>query len=1152
MRFPQWALTAGVAVVVMMLCGAVQAAALAPEEVPSMAVPRMATPPIIDGTIDPVEWREATALSGVATPDVQLHPRPTTYFLAWDPGHLYLAYRTYIRPGYKPAIRDGRSPGMAFVFDDGAELVVKPAGKNVPVNNQQAAFKFFLNCIGYIGEQTKLDLGQQLKNWSPQFKTNARLTAPGTAPGGGRWCEVEMSSIPADFELTGAHRVGDEWRIMLGFNHIPMWMQARIPCIGGYFEATGGGYCRATLVEKTPAVQLRMEAIPNLATDGTAALQIAGYNPTATEVRLAVDVDIAGKVIKHETLTLSAGGVGTFTLAEKLPAEVKGGKASVQVSQDGRKLLTYATYFTVGTMKGFLDPVAPGDPSKFALDARYNPVRNWLLVKGDTYYLPDPAAARSMKYRVVAQGADAKTIADGTLTSISEWYFQERLALPPLKPGTYVLEASMTLADGTVLGPMRSAFTKKDEAQAYPEWWGKKFGNVERVLPPFTALVRKGATVTCWGREYTLNALGLPAAIHSQRTPILAAPARLVVVAGGKETLVPLTSAPAFTDTTDWRVRFTGKTSGGGLDFRASGWLEQDGLVYVELTYGPSGKAPVTVDALRIEYPLSEADADCLTCIGPGANFSSKTTMVLPPKKAGDGATAPSRLWSTLDTGKSGCGMTVGTFYPTVWIGNERRGLVWWADNDQGWFPEDTVAAHDAVRQGNAVVLRNHIIGKPVALTAPRTLAFSYLATPARPFTQNWRMVGATEDGTFVQPFRGIRADSKTGQPVNPGAQQQNWIHPESRYPEEWSAIWAEQKAKADAHARHYQWSDPYSARNGVNFTHMSFALHGYGRKSILNELYDYFGPEWEGNLDTWNESYIDYAMYLFDQGLREGGVRSTYWDITFPQEFTNLLSGLSYRLPDGRIQRGYNGWNLRRFFMRLQALMVDYGLFPNAVGSHSTNAYVPVAMPWLDAVLDGERNWNLDITDLDWVDYYPIERMRAMSCPHSWGTPICWMANMDTTSAAKRDAGKRVQAMWVWMHDSWRNPYIPQAAVMPTPILDWGIASDQTVYHPYWRNPYVTCADKDVLISLWQLPDRVMLGVFNYDRKKAKDVTLKVDLNGLGLVPQKPWQEFVGVRDLWKLEEKAGPAGFDFYGQAVTIKGMQPHTVRFVGLRKY
>lgn len=1121
-----------------------RAAALTQQEVPTFVAPRMTTAPKIDGVIDPVEWREAMAISGVASPETELIPRPTTYFLAWDPGHIYLAYRTYVREGYKPGIIDGRSPGLANVFDDGAELVIKPMGSNVPVNNKQAAFRFFLNCVGNVGDLTKLDLGQQLKNWGPKFQSAAKLTAPGTAPNGGRWCEVEMSAVPGDFELTSDNHAGDEWRIMLGFNHMPMWMQSRIPCLGGYFEASGNGYCRATLADNTPSVQFTMDSLSNLASDGTAALQVKAYNPTGAAMNLTVDVNVAGSIVKHETLSVPASGANSYDLNEKLPDTVKSGKASLSVSQNDKVLLSYTTYFRVGSMPQFLAPVTQPDPNKFTLQTRFNPVKSWLLIKADTYYLPDPSMARSLKYRVVSVSDDTKVLAEGTLTTIADWYFLERLSLPPLQPGKYSVVASMTLSDGHVLGPMTQIFEKKDEAKAFPEWWGKKFGNLERVLPPFTNMARKANSVSCWGRAYTLDTLGLPAAIASQGSPVLGQAARLVLTVAGKELVVPLNNAPTFTETKQWRVSFKGKVAAGGVNFSASGWVEQDGLVYVELTYGPSGKTPVKVDGLRIEYPLAARDAECLVCIGPGSNFSSKTTMILPTDKQG-------RLWSTFDTGRSGSGMTVGNFYPTVWIGNEKRGLVWWADNDQGWFPVDNVPAHEAVRAGDTVMLRNNIIGTPVTLTASRTVAFSYIATPFRPMTQGWRMEGATEDGTFSVPFRGLRKDSKTGQMLDPGAAQQNWMHPESRYPEEWSQIWAEQKVQADAYAKPQQWQDPYAARNGVNFTHMSFALHGYGRKSIIDDLYTYFGSDWEGETDTWNESYTDYAMYLMEGAFHEGGVRSTYWDITFPTQFGDLLSGLCYRLPDGRIQKGYNGWNLRRFMMRIQALMVDNNLFPNGNGSHSTNAYLPIAMPWLDSVLDGERNWNLDLNDQDWVDNYPIDRMRSMSTPESWGTPICWMANMDTTNPAKVYAAKRTQGEWVWMHDSWRNPYIPQLSVMPTPVLDWGINSAQTVYHPYWRNPYVTCADKDVLISLWQLPDRVMLGVFNYNRADTKDITLQVDLDKLKLTPTLPWQEFIGVRDLWQAST-APNAQLDFYARTLSVKSLQPHTIRLIGIRKY
>ncbi|MFG0247319.1 MAG: hypothetical protein ACF8OB_00415, partial [Phycisphaeraceae bacterium JB051] len=399
-----------------------------------------------------------------------------------------------------------------------------------------------------------------------------------------------------------------------------------------------------------------------------------------------------------------------------------------------------------------------------------------------------------------------------------------------------------------------------------------------------------------------------------------------------------------------------------------------------------------------------------------------------------------------------------------------------------------------------------------------------------------------------------VRKDSKTGKKVYQNKTGSighvNWIHPESRYPEEWPALWAEQKVLADKHANQYQWKDPYAARGGVNFTHMSFQIMGYGRKSLEDDVYAYFGKEWEP--DTWNETYTDYAMTLFEPAFTDGGVRSTYWDLMFPILNKSLLSGLAYRLPDGRVQSGYNGWNLRRFFMRLHALQYDAGLVPGGNGFHSTNAYVPVAMPWADAVLDGERNWNLDSSPLDWVDNMPIERMRSMSSPHGWGVPICWMGNMDSKDKSKVHIAKRKQAQWVWMHDSWRNPYLHGFTRMPADVLDWGINDEQTQYHPYWRNPYVKTNDPDILVSMWRLPDRVLLGVFNYNRDRTKDVAVQVDLEQLNLIPQLRWQEFVRVRDIWKGHEELPKAKLNFEKRQLRIRQLQPHDLRLVSIRLY
>jgi hypothetical protein len=1118
------------------------------EKIPAFAIPRMAATPTIDGTIDPTEWREACAISGVVDQSNDtLIPRPTTFFLAWDAEHLYFASRTYLRPGYKPAIQDGRSQGVAYCYDDGLELMFRPRGKNVSAQNHQTAFKMFLNCLGFDGDLTRLALGQQLKNWSPRFKTAVRITPQGSAPNNGSWWELEASTSLSDFELTGPNQAGDQWQFMFGINQIPGWMQARIPCAIGYFVPEGKNV--GTLVENIPAVQFTMDSLNNLATDGTAAMNVRAFNPSKDEAKLAVVIDVAGKIKKNETLIVPAGGEAKFDLAEKLPADVTTGEINVSVSLADKPLLTYTALFNVGQYNWMLKPVEAKDQNKFAFITNYNPVRNQLLIKGDSYYLPDPSTAKSLEYRVIPEGS-TKPIVEGAISNTAEFYFQDVLPLS-LQTGKYTVEAFLTLVDGKRLGPMTAAIEKKDEAKAFPEWWGRKFGNTERVIPPFTAITHQENVFNCWGRQYALNALGLPDAVKSQDETVLAAPARIVGMVNGKEEVIKL-GPPKIVEVTDWRIRFEGTASGAGLEFAAKGTLEQDGFVYVELTYRPQGSKPVSVDALRIEYPLAKTDAGCLVCIGPGSNYSSKSTIVLPNDKQGD-------LWSTLDTGRTGSNMKVGSFYPAVWIGSERRGFLWWGDNDQGWFPDNDIPAHSVARTGSAVVLRNNIIGKPVTLENPRTIAFSYMASPFKPLPKGWRSVAATHDGTFSTPFRGVRTDSKTGQKLFDGVGNVNWIHPESRYSEEWSALWAEQKIEADAHYQPLRYTDPYESRMGVNFAHMSFQLLGYGHKSLEDAIFNYFGDEWFTGLlgDTWNETYIDYAMYLFDRAYREGGVRSTYWDLSFPIPCDSLLSGLAYRLPDGRVQQGYNDWNVRRFFMRLWSLAHDHGLNPGGIGCHSSNAYIFCSLGWIDAILDGEREWNLDTSDSDWVDYYPIERMRSMSCPHNWGVSINWMGILHSQNVEKIANAKRSQAEYLWMHDSWFNPTLTDAinppayyAIpreilrMPQAVLDWGMNGESVLYHPYWRNPYVTCQDKDILITLWRIPteQRVVVGVYNYNRKLAKDAIIQIDLTKLGLTPQQ-------AAALALYQPGGATAELDVSSGTLKLKALPPHRGMFVGL---
>jgi len=1127
--------------VLVIIAASCWAGAVPADKLGRFVVPRMSKPPVLDGKIDPDEWKESVAISGLAQQNPGgnlLIMRPTTYFVAWDAEHICIACRTWIMPGYKPRV-GGRAPGAVTAFDDGMEFSLKPMGKNVPPGRADSSYKFFVSCLGNDGDLARVSVGQLFRNWQPHIKAAARLTDPGSAPLGGRWWEAEVVLSTQDFELAGPNQPGDAWRMLLAFNHIPGWMQAAIPMNSGYFDASG--FPEFVLSENVPAVHVTMDELPG-PMDGTAAAQFSIFNPTAQPAQVNVlaqysaareragakDAELDELLKKEQTLSVEPGKSAAFKVSEKLPRDLGKGTGSIyyRVIQGDKELFRYFVWFKLGYEERWTRYTPPQEI--FPLSGSFNPASNNFLLQADTYYLDNPAAAKELRFRVARQG-DTQAVAQGTLSSTEYFYFLKLLQLPELKEGSYNVEATMLLAGGKELGPVTTTFKKLDEAKVFGAWWQNKLGDNERVIPPLEALKKKGDTVSVWGRSYTLDALGLPRGFTSQGKPVSASPARIIVTIGGQDHAIKLDDSVSFSDKKDWRYSFKGeaKAKDAGLLLTSTGAVEQDGLVLLNLTYAPAKGEPVTIDALRIEFPLSRDEAECLLCGGPGGNFASLSHMILPRDKQG-------RLWSTLDTGKGGSMMTVGSFYPDVWLGSEQRGLLWWGDSDQGWVPDDAVPAHEVLREGNSVVLRNNIIGKPYKLTEPRTITFSYMASPFRPLVKGWRMAIHSEDGTFDGPHK-KRKDPKSGQEIDGW----NWLNPPSQDPSEWSTLWAQYKQEADAKVKREQPFNPAQARNR-NYVHTSVPLVGWGPLTSDSVTPQYFAPEWAEN--TLSPTQRDFLLWLCDRQFREGGLRTIYWDIFYIHCSKNEQNGTAYRLPDGRLQTTYQGLNLRQYMMRLYALMHDHQLTPGSNVAHSTNCLPLAAFPWMDAVLDGEWAEITDSTTRDWVDFYPVERMRTMAVAENFGTVISWMSLFHVSDKEREKKLFRGFMDYQRLHDTWTGQ---DGRFPPQAVLDFGLNDERLQYVPYWRNTAFATDDKDVLVSQWRLPDRVLLVVFNHNREQVKDVKLKVDLRQLGLD--------VAVHEV--IARELGDCGdpdvaYDKHTSTLAISGLQPHTARYAGLR--
>ena len=78
------------------------------------------------------------------------------------------------------------------------------------------------------------------------------------------------------------------------------------------------------------------------------------------------------------------------------------------------------------------------------------------------------------------------------------------------------------------------------------------------------------------------------------------------------------------------------------------------------------------------------------------------------------------------------------------------------------------------------------------------------------------------------------------------------------------------------------------------------------------------------------------------------------------------------------------------------------------------------------------------------------------------------------------------------------------------------------------------------------------MLAVQNLDTEAAQDAAIHINLDTLDLTPQFPWQEFVGLRDLWQTESDSPPASLDYHKRIVTIEDLAPHAMKLIGIRRY
>ncbi len=708
---------------------------------PLVSIPRLDTPPTINGRVDDGEWAGTAAFTGLLEAQTgEAAVDQSAFLLGYDDAFLYVAMRgdmtelartspasvieTFVR-----AAQSGRTADVTT--DDAVELIVVPDYWTADTKAMGRWLDYKLNFQNLGMNANRYFRSQQV------FFPNTRL---------GNWREYRLlaNSGNAHHEsVYGASGTDTEWKPAWerasSVSHLGWQFEARIPLdafgrrpragetwglhlarlwrhlktqddVWAWGSRRDSGLEHDTYVNREqrltragmgtlrfaltgePVVRVQTTGAVN---DGRVDWRATIRNPAAEarplKIRLFTDTD---ELNHSEEITVAPGSVYEFHKAHVIASYAVGGVTFLVEAPDGTLLHRTAIPFYRRQSFGARVARLPHE-GRFLVD----------LELGALSSVP----VGELRVDLDVKAADGKTIwqdHDRTVTSHSQ---QLAGSGQEIAPGAYTMTVTVRRGD-VALGREELDFVWAGKAV----WWDNRHGyedvDNDMVPYPWTEMEvntqqsaagdpeTKSEVVSVWGREYRFGAGLLPEQITTLGYPLLRAPMRLVVKTEDGRTFdsAAVPAAAEWTRTDRTRVEGRRRAESDGLVLENRFWAEYDGLLWstVTLTANP----PATVVSLELELPLTPQFTDVIKGVGVG-------------KLKPEGHAGPLRA---------------------VWLGNGDGGLQWLP----GPFTCRVGKESHPVRvdvAGEGATLHVTVIGTPTLLEQPLNLPFGLQATPVRP-----------------------------------------------------------------------------------------------------------------------------------------------------------------------------------------------------------------------------------------------------------------------------------------------------------------------------------------------------------------------------------------------------------------------------------
>ncbi|MBA3707333.1 MAG: hypothetical protein H0W83_00770 [Planctomycetes bacterium] len=934
----------------------------APFRTATLVIPYLEHPPVIDGVLGDDEWMPAASVNALTTGEKAISVRQCRFWFGWDEDHLYVAMRSPVRPGERlqQATRDPKRDDEKVVYDDSCEIWFD-LGTRSP-GGQPVFFQYLTNVAGArFDVMHEPAAGNMRIGWTAGWDVRQRLTADRAT-----W-EMEVSIPRASLYQETPFTDGSHARGMVSRNFKRPWEQNAFPPMGSF--AAHDTYAHLILSRTAPAIHLLSIGDGRA---GTAAARVSAF--AQKPFSLAWTWDDAGTRLGAGTAAVPAKRLAT--VSDPPPIAASSGMTRIRVSAGGMQLLDWQAARRFDHPENI--PASIDDKAdQVDLHLAFNPVHDYLRVSGD--FINDDARAAIAKTAVSVSDHAGAVIAhvDATIDALA--YVRTVVPLPGLAAGDYVARMVCSDAAGRTLFDKSEPFSKKDNAKEFA-WWNTPLGNIEQVISPWTPVRYADHGFSVWNRDMRLGAAGLPSSITAGDGAILAAPMSLVAEFADGTKATAVGDDPSVASSAEHRAVVVQKSRLGTIAVESRVTVEFDGMYRVEMRLTP--KEAVRVSSLRIVVPVRPDVAEYIHSSGEGIRYGYYYGF-LDAKKSG-------RIWdSTLVDSQP---MVVGSFVPYVWLGNDRRGLCWFADSDQGWAPDARTPAIEIRRDGpTSTDLVLNLVSSPMVIDQPRTITFAFQATPVKPMHPGWRMDtwwtnDSFQDFAQVQPKGGDLIFTALPFPLDV------------------------QKSREMVAARH----EMKSAFGNGHANAVPYFIHQSLPTQFVPEV-SYFGDEWRTSISEglyYGKTLTDYMIHHLGTWAKDCGIDGFYIDNMRPLACDNIEAGRGYRLPDGRVQPTYQMFETRTYFLRMRAAFAEQGKH-NKIVFHMTNNMI---IPWVgaaDLALDGEDKVTYPEMGKDFMDMWSLERMRV-TCPHPWGTAVTFLEEYQ--GDWKPDALKRVMRSFTGM----------------------------------------------------------------------------------------------------------------------------------------